>query len=191
MTFWDQLPTLAGVVVGSVGSYAAASLTERSRWRRGRAERWDDRRFQIYASYGKLLKAQIRIAQRLGAARNFDGVVDPLGIDEGLADLARAESERAAEWESMLLVGDAATVEAARSWHEECWNLELYARGLRSDAAGWVRAEERLSHARDRFYLCARKDLGIAGPPPPSGNWPRAWQHAEPDGATGPGTSPP
>ncbi|MFF8832467.1 hypothetical protein [Streptomyces sp. NPDC015131] len=179
MAFWDQAPALIGVVVGAVGSYLAASLTERSRWQRARAERWDAQRFQTYASYANTLKAQIRLAQRISAARGFENVTDPLPPEEGLTLLAEAESRRAAEWESVLLVGDAATIGAARAWHEAVWNVELYARGLRSDPAGWVDAEKAVSAARDEFYARARRDLGIAGPPPPPANWPRPWQQQE------------
>ncbi|MFD9518037.1 hypothetical protein [Streptomyces sp. NPDC059979] len=125
------------------------------------------------------MKHQIRIAQRIGAARGFANVADPLEPGEGLVQLAEAESRRAAEWESVLLVGDAEAIGAARAWHEAVWNVELYARGLRDDPAGWAIAEKRVSEARDLFYARARRDLGIAGPPPPSGNWPRPWQQTE------------
>ncbi|GAA2995450.1 hypothetical protein GCM10020229_04980 [Kitasatospora albolonga] len=184
MGLWEQVPALVGVVVGAVGSIAAAGAAEKSRWRRARAERWDEKRFQIYVGYANALKAQIRIAQRIGAARGFANVVDPLDPVQGLVLLAEAESRRAAEWESVLLVGDAETVAAARAWHEAVWNVELYARGLRTDPDGWAAAEQGMSRARDAFYARARRDLGIAGPPPPSGNWPRPWQVE--DG--GPGT---
>ncbi|MCZ4125879.1 hypothetical protein [Streptomyces sp. H39-S7] len=179
MVLGDQFPAFIGVVVGAAGSYAAASLTERSRWRRSRAERWDEKKFATYASYANALKVQIRIAERMGAARRLAHMADPLELTDGLAQLGEAESRRAAEWESVLLVGDAETVGAARAWHEAVWNLELYARGLRDSPDGWERAIRRLSQARDEFYLCARRDLGIAGPPPPSGNWPRQWQQPE------------
>lgn len=178
--FGDQFPALIGVVVGAAGSYLAASLTERSRWRRTRAERWDEKKFATYASYANALKAQIRIAERIGSARGFAHMTDPLEPTEGLAQLGEAESRRAAEWESVLLVGDAETIGAARAWHEAVWNLELYARGLRENPAGWGSAIRQLSQARDAFYLCARRDLGITGPPPPSGNWPRQWQQPDP-----------
>lgn len=179
MALWDQLPALMGVVIGAGGSYVAASLTERSRWRRARAERWDEKRFQTYMTYANALKAQIRIAQRVGAARGFENVSDPLEPDEGMNQLAEAESRRASEWEAVLLVGDAETIGAARSWHEAVWNLELYARGLRENPDGWAQVEHQISRARDAFYACARRDLGIAGPPPPSGNWPRTWQRQD------------
>jgi hypothetical protein len=176
---WEQVPALAGVLVGAVGSYVATSLTERSRWRRAKAERWDQRRLDTYASYANTLKHQINLAQRIGAARGFQHAVDPLPPDEGIPQLAEAEARRAAEWESVLLIGDAETIAAARTWHEAVWNVELYARGLKDDPAGWEKAVRRMSHARDDFYTLARRDLGITGPPPPSGNWPRAWERGE------------
>ncbi len=176
MAFLDQVPVLIGVIVGSVGSYAAAALVERHRWRRARAERWDEKRFQTYTAYANTLKAQIRIAQRLGAARGFRTVVDPIDLDEGMRLLADAESKRSAEWEAVLLIGDVDTVKAARAWHETVWNFELYARGQRTGSEGWMSAESRMSRARDDFYVCARRDLSIPGPPPPSGSWPRPWQ---------------
>ncbi|WP_404797503.1 hypothetical protein [Streptomyces pristinaespiralis] len=180
---WDQLPALAGVVVGAAGSYLATSLTERSRWRRAKAERWDQKRLDTYASYANALKHQINIAQRMSAARGFHHAVDPLPPEEeGLAQLVEAEARRAAEWESVLLVGDAETIGAARTWHEAVWNVELYARGRKEDQAGWEKSVARMSEARDAFYALARRDLGIAGPPPPSGSWPRPWQHEDAPG---------
>ncbi|MEU7895208.1 hypothetical protein AB0B45_20395 [Nonomuraea sp. NPDC049152] len=184
MPFVDQLPALLGVVVGAVGSYAASSLTERGRWRRARTERWDNERFHSYARYAHLLKIQIHLAQRIGAARGLPRTGNPIDIEEGLAQLDEAETKRAAEWESVLLVGDAATVAAARTWHEAVWNVELYAKGMRNDPDGWVSAVGAMSRARDAFYASARRDLGIAGPPPPSGQWPRPWEIDEPAGSS-------
>ncbi|MEU0587838.1 hypothetical protein [Streptomyces sp. NPDC006132] len=42
-----------------------------------------------------------------------------------MVQLAEAEARRAAEWETVLLVGDAETIAAARKWHEAVWNVEL------------------------------------------------------------------
>ncbi|MGW1227069.1 hypothetical protein [Streptomyces sp. NPDC001478] len=176
MALSDQLPALIGVVVGSLGSYATQSLTERRKWRRQRDERWDEKRFETYGRYANALKAQLRIAQRIGAAVGFSDVTDPLEPAEGLPLLADAESQRATEWESVLLVGDAATIAAARRWHESVWTVELLIREGPVDAEMWTRAHQLASAARDAFYLSARRDLGINGAPPPSGQWPRQWR---------------
>ncbi|MET9495601.1 hypothetical protein [Streptomyces sp. NPDC006552] len=176
MELLDQLPALIGVVVGSLGSYAAQSRTEHRRWKRQREERWDEKRFDTYSRYANALKAQLRIAQRIGAARGFTDVADPLQPDDGLPLLAEAESHRATEWEAVLLVGDAATIAAARRWHETVWTIELLVRDGSADLEEWTTAHRLASAARDAFYASARGDLGIGGAPPPSGQWPRQWR---------------
>lgn len=152
------------------------SLTERRRWTRQREERWDEKRFETYGRYGNALKSQLRIAQRIGAAVGFPDVADPLQPAEGLPLLAEAESHRATEWESVLLVGDSATIAAARRWHEMVWTVELLVREGPVDDGMWARAHRLTSAARDAFYESARRDLGIAGDPPPPGEWPRPWR---------------
>lgn len=44
------------------------------------------------------------------------------------------------------------------------------------NAEMWTKAHRLASAARDAFYESARRDLGIAGAPPPSGAWPRQWR---------------
>ena len=92
MAFMDQLPALAGVIIGAAGSFTASSLTDRNQWRRARAERWDQARFQVYVSYANTLKDQFRLATRIGAARGLDDVVDPVDPDDGLQQLAEARA---------------------------------------------------------------------------------------------------
>ncbi|GAA3475673.1 hypothetical protein [Streptomyces yanii] len=176
MALLDQLPALIGVVVGSLGSYAVQSLTERRRWKRQREERWDEKRFETYGRYANALKAQLRVAQRIAASLGFADVADPLQPADGLPLLAEAESRRATEWESVLLVGDAATIAAARRWHETLWTIEALVREGPVDAEMWTKAHRLASAARDAFYESARRDLGIEGAPPPSGQWPRQWR---------------
>jgi len=175
----DQLVTLLAVGVGAAGSYATTTLTERARWRRTQTERWHEKKFEVYARYGNALKEQIWITQRIGAALGYAHVVDPLEPAEGLSLLAEAEARRAAHWEGVLLVGDVGTVTAARSWHEAIWMLELHVREQRHSTEAWIRDSQRVSQRRDMFYISARRDLGVAGPPPPSGNWPRDWQQSD------------
>ncbi|WP_199885580.1 hypothetical protein [Streptomyces sp. CB00455] len=103
-------------------------------------------------------------------------MADPLDPADGLPLLAEAESRRATEWESVLLVGDATTIAAARRWHETIWTVELLVREAPGDAETWTRAHRLVSAARDALYESARRDLGIEGAPPPSGQWPRQWR---------------
>ncbi|MFE5491109.1 hypothetical protein ACFQ7Z_14305 [Streptomyces virginiae] len=176
MALLDQLPALMGVVIGSLGSYAVQTLTERRRWTRQRQERWDEKRFETYGRYANALKAQLRLTQRIGASLGYSDVVDPLAPADGLPLLADAESHRATEWEAVLLVGDAATVAAARRWHETIWTIQLLIREDSVDGELWTRAHRLASAARDAFYESARRDLGIEGAPPPPGQWPREWR---------------
>ncbi|MFC9618086.1 hypothetical protein [Streptomyces sp. NPDC056938] len=136
----DQLPALIGVVVGSLGSYAVQNLTERRQWKRQREERWDEKRFETYGRYANALKAQLRVAQRIGASLGFADVADPLQPAAGLPLLADAESRRATEWESVLLAGDPVTIAAARRWHEMIWTIELLVREGPVDAEMWTKA---------------------------------------------------
>ena len=52
----QQLPVLIGVGVGALASYLVTSATERARWQRQQATRWDDKRAQVYAAYGYAVK---------------------------------------------------------------------------------------------------------------------------------------
>lgn len=52
----QQLPALVGVVIGAGASYLAGAASERTRWRRERSSRWDERRAQAYADYGYAVK---------------------------------------------------------------------------------------------------------------------------------------
>jgi len=163
MGILEQLPALIGVAVGAVGAYLATSRNEKLRWQRARAERWDERRFDIYMNYANVLKRLGQIALRIGVARGFEHEVQPLGPDEGLEALAEAESLRAAEWEGVLLVADTETIRAAREWHKIVWTLNQYARGTLDDPDEWKAAVRSAIDARNTFYACARRDLGIDG----------------------------
>jgi hypothetical protein len=54
--FLQQLPTLVGVLIGAAATYGATSLTERARWRRAQAVRWDEKKVNAYAEYANAVK---------------------------------------------------------------------------------------------------------------------------------------
>ncbi|WP_155829861.1 hypothetical protein [Glycomyces tenuis] len=91
MGILDQLPAPIGVIIGAVGSYAASSRTDKLCWQWSRAERWDEKKFEIYTDYANLLKRQTRIALWIGVARGFEHGAAPLDPDEGMELLAGAE----------------------------------------------------------------------------------------------------
>lgn len=168
----QQLLPLAGVIIGALTSYLAGTVTERARWRREQSSRWDDKRAQAYADYGYLVKNVYVQCRRIIDLRNHTGKGSAQKLEEALAGLGRLTDERTAKWESVLLLGNPATIAAARTWHRRVWHIELLARGERADAEEWDRLHEQMIEDRTRFYTAARRDLGIrSGDVPPGGPW--------------------
>jgi hypothetical protein len=174
-TLLTQLPALIGVVVGALATYVSTSTAERARWRRQRTTRWDEARVRAYAEYGNAVKRLIHVSTELAAARGIQHSSDPVEIEEGLRTLNAVEADRTAKWEAVLLLGEAATVAAARAWHEAAWRLEWYARGRISGQAGWEEALSQADAARQVFYHHARADLGVTGGNVPPPRWPPSW----------------
>lgn len=139
-TLVQQLLTIASVVIGAATSFAATSLVERSRWKRSQSARWDEKRLAAYSEYGNAVKASVRLCYRIAAAKNFVTASHPLELQAGMNELAEAESERAAKWETVLLLGEPATISAARSWHESVRRLERVAGMRRQDGTSQVLA---------------------------------------------------
>lgn len=162
----QQLPALVGVVIGALASYLAGAAAERARWRREHAARWDANRMQAYASYALTVKTLILIANRISASRDLGSEAQPLPVDQGLERLAQAEIDRAAAWEQVLLIGDPATIAAARNWHQCARDLGAFARGIRTGKQEWAAAAVAANDARAEFYRNARGDLNVAGVPP-------------------------
>ncbi|MFC4471593.1 hypothetical protein ACFPH6_45095 [Streptomyces xiangluensis] len=157
----QQILTIASVVVGVLASFVATSLTERSRWKRSQAARWDEKRLTAYAEYGNAVKLGVRLCYRIAAARNLVPTSQPIEIQDGLSALAEAENERTARWETVLLLGEPATILTARKWHEAVWKLELLIREDGVEPAAFVEAYKESVRLRNVFYGCARLDLGV------------------------------
>jgi len=171
-----QLPALVGVGVGALLTYATTFLGERSRWRRERNARWDEARMRAYAEYGDAVKKVTHVASRIAAGRGFPHSVESLAPDaEAMEALSSAGGERARAWEPVLLLGDPETVAAARAWHQALWRLEWYAAGRLTAADQWESVLRDTEVARDRFYDCARRDLGVRGGAVPTPPWPPQW----------------
>lgn len=159
----DQLPTLIGVVIGTLGTILATQLGDRARWRRTQSVRWDERRVDAYAEYARALKEVHLLATRLTAASRPSSHTHPIDPDAGLTLLAAADAERTKAWERVLLFGDAATVTAAREWRNAVLQLELFARGRSPADFEWIPAVQRADEGRDRFYEAARASLAVGG----------------------------
>ena len=161
-----QLPVLVGVVVGALCSYLVRAASDRTQWRREKNMRWDTRRMETYAAYSHAVKTAMLLAIRVAAQRGLGEVMEKISIGDGLAKLSEAQLARTVLWEQVLLLGDPATIGAARRWHEASWLMDEFARGKREGLEGWTRVRTEANDARDAFYEAARRDLGVAGLPP-------------------------
>ncbi|MFE7801264.1 hypothetical protein [Nocardia sp. NPDC057440] len=144
-------------------SYHFGVRKDRLQWNRDQAARWDSARREAYVAYAAAIKHEVRLHVKMAATKHpelWPGH-QTLPVSEGLPLLAGAEDKRADLLEAILLLGDAPTVDAARDWQQKVWQL----RTLHTDesvTAETVRlALNTASEARDRFYSCARPDLGI------------------------------
>ena len=155
-----QLPALVGVLVGAVATYVAATMQERSRWRRLQTVRWDERRIVAYTEYAHAIKKTISIAVRLAAARGVHRDDSWFRAEGTEAELIEAEEERTTKWEAVLMLGDESVVAAARAWHQATFRLMRLAAGQSADMT-WNEAIAAVSQVRGRFYAAARADLGV------------------------------
>lgn len=165
----QQILTLAGVLLGAFATFVVTTLNERGRWRRAMATRWDDARLTAYSEYGDALSTATHLVHRMAAARGLPAGAQAMDVDEGLPLLAEVEQVRASKWQTVLLLGDPATIAAAREWQESVWDLSWIARGRDVTKAEYIALYEEAGRRRDAFYVAARSDLGVT-----SGELPRS-----------------
>jgi hypothetical protein len=178
MSLVDQLPALLGVVVGVASSYLTTNLTERTRWQRNQAVRWDGRRLAAYTDYGNAVKEMVLLANRIAASRGLHSNVEPLDPDdEALTALAEAAARCSVLTETVRLLGDTDTITAARKMAHNAWRLEWFAQGrLDGGATAWDDAFKEYKDARDEYLLRARRHLQVTGfPTPLDRDWPLPW----------------
>ena len=166
-----QVLTILGVLLGSAGTFIATTTTERIRWRRTQSTRWDDKRLMAYTEYANTVKRSVRLCRRIAETKNLLTTGQPVDLDAAFAELAEAETERALKWETILLLGDPATISAARAWHEQVWRLE---RILREDSPGetpFIDVYKNTMRLRNEFYVYARADLDVTSGTLPELTW--------------------
>ncbi len=192
MTVGVELSTLAGVVVGAAASYAATAMTERVRWRRQQAVRWDERRLAAYADYARAVKDIVTLTHRLAAHKGLTGDAKPLApTEENLAVLQDAEEQRSGLMENLRLLTDTDTITAIRELNHCVWHLASLAHsGSPATPGEWGSAFSRYRQARDEYHRLARRTLGIPGVAiSRDQSWPPQWRRTLPD--TGPDPSTP
>jgi hypothetical protein len=151
---------LVGVVVGVV----ATGVLEGIRWRRGQAVRWDERRLDAYAEYGRVIKKIHGTA--LGIVDpHIVNLAEPINREAGLETIAEAEAYRTDVWELMLLLADQATERAAVRWLNAVTREVRFAISRPNDAGSgdWIAAVKSADGARDDFYEAARKSVNVGG----------------------------
>ncbi|MEU1385401.1 MULTISPECIES: hypothetical protein [unclassified Nonomuraea] len=158
-----QLPALLGVVVGALATLATTRAADRARWNREMRTRWDAQRLDAYMQYAGTLKDLSVLAHRATARRRPGARSEPIDDEEVGRLYAAAEDRRTRTWEGVLLLGDAATVEAARAWRGTIERLNDFTRGVTDDWESWGPAVRRVDEARDAYYGAARRSLVVGG----------------------------
>ncbi|WP_192583263.1 hypothetical protein [Streptomyces albicerus] len=160
--FAEQLVTVGAVLAGAAGSYLTTRLTERDRFERDLRVRWDAHRLDSYVAYVAAVKRVYRCTQQVFTPQWDDS--DPATRDALLAEMRAAEGDRSHAFEQVMLLGDAATVQAAHDLNDRLWRVERPARGVEeiTEEMWHERAGEWLI-ALNNFHTHARQSLGIAG----------------------------
>ncbi|MCY1141434.1 hypothetical protein OWR29_25845 [Actinoplanes sp. Pm04-4] len=138
-------------------------LTDRLRWRRELAARWDQRRLDAYTTFAATLKDITTLGFRLTAELRPGSHSIPIERTVGLQDLAAANARKAKDWEALLLLADEPCVTAAREWRDAVREFERFSRAETIDAPAWQERLDRMNEARDGFYVAARRSLGVQG----------------------------
>lgn len=166
-----QVLTIAGVLLGSAATFIVTTTTERIRWRRTQFARWDDKRLMAYTEYANAVKRSVRLCRRIAETRNLLTTGQPIDLDAAFAEAAEAETERALKWETVLLLGDPATISAARAWHEQVWRLERILHEDSPDETSFIDAYKNTMRLRNDFYARARADLDVTSGTLPELTW--------------------
>ena len=133
--------------------------------------RWDERRLEAYSEYAHAIKDVYKAASRLVTSRRPVPLAEPLDREIGLQFLEEARAQRTRAWETVLLLGDAATVRAARNWREAVWQVEQIATNPELAPAEWESSISAVDRARDSFYEAARGSLAVPGGSVAQASW--------------------
>lgn len=113
----------------------------------------------------------VRLCRRIAETQGLLSTGQPADLDSAFADLAEAETQRAARWETVLLLGEPATISAAQAWSEQVWRLEHILRADRPEASAFLTTYRETMRLRNEFYARARADLHIVSGPLPELTW--------------------
>ncbi|MFG3248570.1 hypothetical protein [Streptomyces sp. NPDC048187] len=168
--FLQQLPALIGVVIGALGSYLAVVRSDRARFDRETAARWEERRLAVYADYARALKSSVTLAYRVAAHFGNDPHPHPLPPGEAAPAQAEAVVARDPAGEALLLLGSRDVVDKARVWVVAVMDMERFLREETRDPVAWRALLEEQRTAREGYYAAVREDLAL--PPGHGARWP-------------------
>jgi hypothetical protein len=168
--FLQQLPALMGVVIGALGSYLAVVRSDRARFRRETAARWEERRLAVYADYARTLKTSVTLTYRIAAHLGNDPHPHPLTPAEAAPAQAEATLARDPAGEALLLLGSKDVVDKARVWVVAVMEMERFLRAETHDPQTWRALLERQRAGREGYYTAVREDLAL--PPGHGARWP-------------------
>lgn len=160
------------VVVGVTGFWAAVKSTSQTIASVEESRIWE-RRVQAYTDYGYAVKNLMVLCLRVADYRGLgSGISGEINLTRALDDVEERATERSAKWESVLLLGDRDTVEAARKWHRQVGQMVHVAHGQPIDPAESDALQDNVVAARTAFYDAARRHLGVkSGDLPRGGRW--------------------
>lgn len=164
MNLGTQLATLLSVVIGGAVSFVGATLSERSRWKRDLGRQWTQHRFDACRELIHIVHVQVGAARSLATTRNLLEGPPPVSVEDGVREIAESDRQLALAYETVQMLCDERTGEAARVWRSTVWQLSDYARGvIEGDSEQWEVAYTHYRVAREAFHGAIRQDLGIPG----------------------------
>ncbi|MFJ8106199.1 hypothetical protein [Streptomyces sp. NPDC096132] len=168
--FIQQLPALIGVVIGALGSYLAIVRSDRARFAREQAARWEERRLSVYSDYARALKKSVTLTYRVAAHLGNDPHPHPVSLEEAEPLLAQATDGRDPAGEALIMLGSRDVVERARTWVAVVMEMERFLRSGTVDPDAWQALLERQRAGREGYYTAVREDLAL--PPGHPARWP-------------------
>jgi hypothetical protein len=167
--FLQQLPALIGVLIGALGSYLAVVRSDRARFGREQAARWEERRLAAYTDYAQAIKRSVIVTYQVASHLGNDPHPHPLSPQEAAPRLAEAQVARDPAWERLLLLGTPEAVERARTWVVTLLEMERFVREEHRDPTAWQALLDRQRASREAYYTAVREDLSL--PPGHPARW--------------------
>ncbi|MFV0132242.1 hypothetical protein ACLGIH_03070 [Streptomyces sp. HMX87] len=156
-------------MIGALGSYLAIVRSDRARFRRETAARWEERKLAVYADYARALKRSVTLTYRIASHLGNAPRPHPLAPEEAAPLLAEATVARDPAGEALVMLGSTEVVEKARAWVVTVLEMEAFLRAETRDPAAWQALLERQRAAREGYYSAVREDLAL--PPGHGARW--------------------